>query len=62
MIKHALYAAFGMIVVGSYFSIVRSATVFSDAKADPTPPTTRVVAGAPRVRPSFWSPGYLGGK
>lgn len=62
MIRHILYALFGVFVIGSYFTIVRTGTVFSSATADPTPPTTRVLAGAPRVRPDFWSPGYLGGK
>lgn len=62
MIKSALYFVFGLIVIGSYFSIVRSATVFSSATEQPAPPATRVLTGGARVRPDFWSPGYLGGK
>ncbi len=62
MIKNALYLVFGLIVIGSYFSTVRSGTVFSTAKPQPAPPATRVLAGGARVRPDFWSPGYLGGK
>jgi len=62
MIKHIIYGIFGAFVIGSYFTIARTGTVFSSARVDPTPPTTRILAGAPRVRPDFWSPGYLGGK
>ncbi len=62
MIKSALYLGFGLVVIAGYFSIVRSGTVFSDAKPQPAPPAARVLAGGARVRPDFWSPGYLGGK
>lgn len=62
MIRSAIYFVFGLMVIGSYFSIVQSGTVFSSAKEHPAPPATRVLAGGARVRPDFWSPGYLGGK
>ncbi len=62
MIKSAIYFVFGLAVIGTYLSIVQSGTVFSDAKQQPTPPAARVLAGGARVRPDFWSPGYLGGK
>lgn len=62
MLRNVIYFVFGLVVIGSYFSTVRSGTVFSSAKQQPAPPATRVLAGGTRVRPDFWSPGYLGGK
>jgi hypothetical protein len=62
MLRTTAYLLFGLCVLGAYWTVLRNAYVFSSADKTPAPPSARAHTAGTRVRPTYWTTGYHGGK
>lgn len=57
------YLVFGLLVLSGYFFTLQRGFVYFSGDGAPSPPGVHGGSGSGgRVRPTFWSTGYQGGK